>query len=469
MKVFDNYAILEGESPAIVTEFLSNKAAGVGLTADATDDNKVTVSPKGKSKEIPVYPWGVDNDLPDKLIKYAFKNNIVASNLEFNGNMGHGETAIPVRQSIDDSTGKVTNIPLQRSDTNKEIKEIFDFIDDNNYPLIQQELVADLSLLHNAFVEFIFNKPGTKIVQMRFKEAAFSRLSVMNSNGEIEYHCYSAKWAGDTQDDVVLTPLLDYDNPLHDLKVRMGFKPGLDGKKKKVDDRRFIMHIGKPSPGKFYYQKAYWWSIFESHWYDLSCAIPEFKMNLISNQMVIKYHIQIRKGFFDDLYKNEGITDKKKQAERQKQFYQQLEDFLSGKENAGKNLASEIDYGSFEKNIKKSDIKITPIESFIKGGEYIEDSEEASNAICYAMGVHPSLQGASPGKSKNINGTEARELFIIKQSLMKPVRELLIQPLKIVKAINGWPADIDFIIPNIMLTTLDKNTGAEKQIGNEKV
>ena len=85
------------------------------------------------------------------------------------------------------------------------------------------------------------------------------------------------------------------------------------------------------------------------------------------------------------------------------------------------------------------------------------------------MGVHPSLQGASPGKSKNINGTEARELFIIKQSLMKPVRELLIQPLKIVKAINGWPADIDFIIPNIMLTTLDKNTGAEKQIGNEQI
>lgn len=467
MKVFDNYAILEGSAPTIVTEFIESTAKDI--TTDAGGDDKVSVSPKGKSVEISVYPWGKDNDLPDKLIKYAFKNNIVASNLEFNANMGHGETAIPVRQIIDESTGKITNIPLQRSDTNKEIKELFDFIDDNNYSLIQQELVADLSLLHNSFIEIIFNKAGTKIVQMRFKEATFSRLSVMNSKGEIEYHCYSAKWGEDSTDDVVLTPLLDYDNPLHDLKVRMGLKPGLDGKKKKGKDRRFVLHLGKPSPGKFYYQKAYWWSIFDSHWYDLSCAIPEFKMNLISNQMVIKYHIQIRKGFFNDLYKNEGITDLKKQVERRKQFYQQLEDFLSGKENAGKNMVSEIDYGSLGKSIEISDIKITPIESFIKGGEYIEDSEEASNAICYAMGVHPSLQGASPGKSKNINGTEARELFIIKQSLMKPVRELLIQPLKIVKAINGWPADIDFIIPNIMLTTLDKNTGAEKQIGNEQI
>lgn len=467
MKVFDNYAILEGSAPTIVTEFIESTAKDI--TTDAGGDDKVSVSPKGKSVEISVYPWGKDNDLPDKLIKYAFKNNIVASNLEFNANMGHGETAIPVRQNIDESTGKITNIPLQRSDTNKEIKELFDFIDDNNYSLIQQELVADLSLLHNGFIEIIFNKAGTKIVQMRFKEATFSRLSVMNSKGEIEYHCYSAKWGEDSTDDVVLTPLLDYDNPLHDLKVRMGLKPGLDGKKKKGKDRRFVLHLGKPSPGKFYYQKAYWWSIFDSHWYDLSCAIPEFKMNLISNQMVIKYHIQIRKGFFNDLYKNEGITDLKKQVERRKQFYQQLEDFLSGKENAGKNMVSEIDYGSLGKSIEISDIKITPIESFIKGGEYIEDSEEASNAICYAMGVHPSLQGASPGKSKNINGTEARELFIIKQSLMKPIRELLIQPLKIVKAINGWPADIDFIIPNIMLTTLDKNTGAEKQIGNEQI
>jgi hypothetical protein len=84
------------------------------------------------------------------------------------------------------------------------------------------------------------------------------------------------------------------------------------------------------------------------------------------------------------------------------------------------------------------------------------------------MGVHPSLQGASPGKGKTINGTEARELFIIKQALTKPIRDLLLQPLYLVKEINGWPKDLDFIIPNIMLTTLDKNTGAVKQIGNEK-
>ena len=460
MKIFDNYAILEGAAPALVLEVSST----TGITADAGAENKVTVETKNRSKEIDFYPWGVANDFPDKLIENAFKNNVVASNLDFNAKIGFGETVMPVRREVDES-GELKFRPVQKS----EQPQIFEFLEDNNFPLIQQELVHDLTLLHNGFVELIMNKAGTKILQIRHKEASYSRLSVMNDNAEIEWHGYCSNWKDTDNNPVISTKLLDYDNPLYDLKVRLGKKPGPNGKKKKENDWRYVLHIGQPSPGKFYYQKAYWWSIFESHWFDFSCAIPEFKMNLMKNQMVLKYHIQIRKGFFEELYRSEGITEDKKKANRRIDFYQQLEDFLSGKENAGKNFVSDIDYDKINKGVEIQDIKIVPIESFIKGGEYIEDSEEASNAICYAMGVHPSLQGASPGKNKTINGTEARELFIIKQAMMKPLRDLLVQPLNIVKAINGWDPDIEFIIPNIQLTTLDKNTGAQKQIGNQKI
>ena len=85
------------------------------------------------------------------------------------------------------------------------------------------------------------------------------------------------------------------------------------------------------------------------------------------------------------------------------------------------------------------------------------------------MAVHPSLKGASPGKSKNINGTETRELFIIAQVLFKPLRDMMLLPLYLAKEINGWDKNIEFGVKNIMLTTLDKNTGSEKSIGNEKV
>ena len=84
------------------------------------------------------------------------------------------------------------------------------------------------------------------------------------------------------------------------------------------------------------------------------------------------------------------------------------------------------------------------------------------------MEIQPSLIGAN-SKTGTLGGTEARELFIIKQAMMKPIRDLLLLPLYIVKEINGWDRDIHFVIPNIMLTTLDKNTGAEKSIGNKKI
>ena len=69
--------------------------------------------------------------------------------------------------------------------------------------------------------------------------------------------------------------------------------------------------------------------------------------------------------------------------------------------------------------------------------EYLEDSSEVTNVICYAMEIQPSLIGAN-SKNGSINGTEARELFIIKQAMMKPIRDLLVLPLYIVKEINKW-------------------------------
>lgn len=460
MKIYRNYAFLKGEKNMFIA-----LESTTGMVADATSTSNISIS-TGESNQMEFYKWGVNNDMPDKLIENAYKNNIVASNLDFNSRIAYGEDVMPVRRTVEN--GEVKHTPLLR----EEAPKIFDFLEENNYSYIQNELSHDLTLLANGFVEFIFNRRKTNIIQIRHMEASYSRLEVMDNKGVINNHGYHADWknANIASDDSkpVITPLLDFGNPIRDINVRLGRLPGADGKQaRRVDGSRYVMHLGQPSPGKFYYQKAYWWSIFESHWFDFSCAIPEFKMNLMKNQMVLKYHIQIRKGFFTEMYAAEGITDIEKQVARREEFFSQLENFLSGKENAGKNIVTEVDYDTISKAVEIKDMIITPIESFIKGGEYIEDSEEASNAICYAMGVHPSLQGASPGKNKTINGTEARELFIIKQSMMASVRRLLLQPLYLVKSVNNWNKDIDFIIPNIMLTTLDRGTGAVKQIGNQ--
>jgi hypothetical protein len=46
--------------------------------------------------------------------------------------------------------------------------------------------------------------------------------------------------------------------------------------------------------------------------------------------------------------------------------------------------------------------------------------------------------------------------------MTKPFRDRILRVLYLIKAINKWDPDLHFTIPNIALTTLDKNkTGTE--------
>ncbi len=433
---------------------------------DDTKDRSVFVAPKNKSVTVEFIPWGTNNDLPVEVILKTHGNVATGSNADFNAKMCYGDGVMVVKKKKDPTTGEV----IFEEQLESEQPEIFDFLENNHIVRFFQDCGQDMTVLGDSFVEFSFDRKGEKIVKIRQKEAAFSRISKQNeTSGLVEYHGYSSYWSEKIPDDCIITPLLDRESPLYDLKIRMGLLPDeKTGLKKVVSDRRFIVSLGLPTPGRFYYNKPYWWSIFTSGWYDFSCLIPHFKKALMQNEMVLKYEVSINEDFWGKLFKAEGITKPEEQAARKLAFLKQLDEFLAGHKNAGKSFIKHFRYDKV-KGVEMHDIIIKPIESCNKGGEYIEDSEEANNVICYAMGVHPSLQGASPGKSKTINGTEARELFIIKQALTKPLRQALLLPLYIVKAMNGWDRDIHFVIPNIQLETLDKGTGQTKNIGNQKI
>lgn len=453
------------------TAYLGGSSSLVSFEKDTgfLDDPKdsfatVDAVNKKKLKEVEFLYWGQQNNLPVSILNKAHANITVASNIDFNARISYGDGLIVVKKVKKE--GQITYEELIPS----EYPEIFSFIEDNNILRILQEAGNDLVVFGDAYIELILNRDQkSKIVMVRHKETAFSRLSKQNEKtGKIDFHGYSSKWGESQLDDVIVTPFLDRNAPIFDLKKRLGLLPNEDGKHTKSSEKRFVLSLGLPVPGRFYYNKPYWWSIFKSGWYDISCAMPVFKQSLIENKMKILYEININENFWDRLYKSEGITDTNKKSERKMQFLKELDNFLAGKENAGKSFVKHFKY-DLTKGYELHDIIIKPIPATNDGGEYNEDVEEANNVISYAMGVHPSLQGATPGKSKTINGTEARELFIIKQAMTKPIRDALLSFLYVCKAVNGWDTDVHFVIPNIMLTTLDKNTGAEKNIGNQKI
>jgi hypothetical protein len=243
----------------------------------------------------------------------------------------------------------------------------------------------------------------------------------------------------------------------------MGQKKTRGGEKPDTDRRRFIMPLRIPTPGSNYYSWAYWHSIFESGWFDFACAIPEFKAAKIKNEMSIKYVIYLAEDYFMKIFAEENITGDAEKKARKTLEFKNLQEFITGSVNAGKSMISYVKYSHDGKELRR--IKIEILNTKKEGGEYLEDSEEVSNIMSYALDVHPSLIGSTPGKNKgSFSGTDKRELFTIKQALMKPVRDILLKPLYLIKKFNNWPKDIFFVIPNIALTTLDDGKGKEKVI-----
>jgi hypothetical protein len=403
--------------------------------------------------------WGEDNALPLQLIEKVYKNPVTTAGLLFNVQLGYGDGVQAGRFDI--QNGKRVFTPV---DDDMEVNEFFENNDISAYLL---EQLTDITFFYNVFPEIILNKAG-KVASLKSKEAAFSRWGEMDiKTGLIEYHYYSAKWAkSQSPDDIDITPVLNANNPLRHLRILLGQEADDDGKKENLMEKtgqyRYIIPLSFPTPGRSYYQKPYYSSIFDSGWFDYSCKIPEFKNALLDNQQTIKYHVQLAADYFSEIFKTEAIVDPEKKGARIKKEYEDINKFLTGLKNTGKSIISYVKQTPDGKEMPR--MKITAIDNNFKGGEYLDDSEEASNIMSYAMGVHPSLIGSSPGKAKTINGTEARELFIIKQSLMKPIRDRILRPLYIIKAINGWDPTLKFVIPNIELTTLDKNTGSTKVI-----
>ena len=112
-------------------------------------------------------------------------------------------------------------------------------------------------------------------------------------------------------------------------------------------------------------------------------------------------------------------------------------------------------------------IEIETIKNDISGGEYLTDYETGANIISYAMDVHPSLIGATPGRNSNsLSGSNIREIFIMKQSLSKPLAYLALQWWPVVREVNGWDKDLEIVMRDSLFTTLDQSKSGEIKTQN---
>lgn len=380
-----------------------------------------------------VAPWGADNDLPQKVLQAVEVNEIVSSNLLFNIQSAYGLGIQPMMRQEDGSIGECTDV------------EVNNFFEDNDITGFFLEQVSDMMTFFNVFPQIILSGDRKKIVALHHLEAAFSRwASMTETQSEISQHLYSSKWGSSSKpslQDIDVSPVLSRYHTLANLQARAS------------KEARFVLQVSMPTPGRTYYANAYWHSIFRSGWYDLSCMIPKNKIAILKNNLTVRTVVYISEKYWDGVMKREGITSQSDPTERERLKNEELtriRDFISNENGKGGTLitSKETYASSAGKAIEDKQIVIEPIKSELNGGELIQDSEEASNIISYAMGVHSSLNGAALGKNSGaLGGSDKATLYDMKQAMMQAFTDRLLKPLTLIKRFNKWPENVVFQVP----------------------
>ena len=415
--------------------------AEVGDTTEVFD----TVVGAPKSKALPgsnhekYIPFGNDDQLPYEMKRLIDGDEVTAQCLNFNVTALYG---VGVYTGEDDAQAE-------------------QWISRQALPMYVLDQATDMQLYYFAVSVVILSADGKQINRLVHKEAPYCRLAEADKFGKIPF-VYYANWHGSAPkpEEIEKIPLLDMRDPLGDLKVRMGLDvdPKTGRMRPPTRERKFAVVSRFPTAGCQYYPVPYWSSILRGGSYDEKRLISVGKRAKLRNHTSVKYLVEVQNDYYSRICQEEGLTDPEKIQERVRREKENIRKFLSGLENSDKVWVSK--YYISPDGHEQRDIRINVIDGKKEGGEWAEDIQAAANTICFAFGVHPNMVGAVPGKAQtNNSGSDKRELYTMKQALLKPMKDILLTALRLCFAYNGFRGTPT--LPMIQLTTLDEHRDAK--------
>jgi len=413
--------------------------------ADVDDDDNVQFIGIG-GKQYEYIPWGGDNHLPYHVQTLIGKNMVTSQCQQFNTLTCYGQGLQFFNR---EDGGRASDMDIRQ------------FCLRNALHLQFWRQATDMKYYFFSVLSVTLSRDASKIVRLRHMDACHCRFTKRNRKGQSEYVIY-ANWRKPNPDKATVTPLLDEVDPLGDLLIRLGKEPDPEtGEKRKgksvTKDRTFAIVCKVPTVGHQIYPVPYYYSIFMDSWYDIYRLIGTGKRYMIKNTAAPRWQIEIHKNYWNNVCNEEQITDPEKRKERIKEEREKITEFCTKPENAGKAWITSYDTVLDGKEMRM--VRIYALGADKKeGGDWSEDMGEAANSICFAMGVHPNMVGATPGKSQmNNSGSDKRELFNLKQAIEKPWHDVMSVPYHVMMHYNGWSDKYTIDVPMIEMTTLDKN------------
>ena len=302
-----------------------------------------------------------------------------------------------------------------------------------------------------------------KIVKVGNLSSVCTRMEEMDENLHVNYVYYSEKWRCDTtaklqSKEIVSYPTLMPENRLNELRRQVR-------KNQSSSTRRrptwFCCPTYYPSMFRPYYPQPSWWSIFPSKTYDYASTLITDKATMRKNSTMWGKMVFINVEYLRVMYDLAGAdTDEEMLAIRNK-IYNNVNSFLLKKENSGKTICLDMFLGSDNK--MQYSVEIVDVPQVSAGKEMKDELEEISSILFFAIGVHPALIGAVPGKSSSTGGTYQRELQLLKQSQVSPRQRIYLKFMQDIHAFNRWDKHGVWVIKQQVLTTLDRNPSGTEE------
>jgi hypothetical protein len=392
-----------------------------------------------------VVHWGNDNNYPRRVLIQALQSPELLALIDFMVTVIYGE-----------GLGYEIYDAAARKWVDHYDPEIEDWMEDNQVQDSFLKKVMDLVWFNHGFTEMILTKDRTNICQVGHQEACFCRFAIANPKTGINESVFiNANWpAGAPGDDYTTeVPLI---NPKDIYKAENVANSG---------KYKFIYPTSYPFPGNLVYQLPGWHSLFASKWFDINRLIPILKHALMKFQMTIKYIIEVPEEFWEIQARDRNqtwatMTPTEKKILK-KQVKKEMEDFITGAENAGKSIMTTFGWDKINK-IKIPGLSIHVLDDKLKDGKYIMDSQETSGQFARALGIPLPLMGPlSSGSMGAGSGSDARIHWNMLNSRLKARKHQAVSDYNFIAEFNGWKdryqGGFRFKVKDIMLDTLDVN------------
>lgn len=392
-------------------------------------------------------PWGKNDKFPDEMFAMIRKSGVAMSALRLLNMKLFGQKVIPVVP-----TGIDKNLQLEYEMVKD--PEVLQFLKMSNFGVTRFSIIQDYTALANSFPMLMMNDDRSKIVKLGHDKARKFRYKPYNpKTGRIDEVMRSANFPspGDDFDTFNVIDSRDWYQEVDRIKY--------------ADNAlTYVFPTYCPDPEFDYYSLAYWDGVRSNGWLEISNSIPAYKRAIFENQASIKYHVKVSMEYLNLKFpKFSSMTD----AEKTKAvdgLLDEMDRYLTGTDNAMKTFVSFFDTNR-NTGQPNPGIEIIPLDDKLKSDAYLPDSSAANAEILFAMLVNPAIFGLGmPGGSyggANQGGSDIRESWLVMNAINAADREIIYQMFNFVRDYNGWPADMELITLDKVLTTTDTGGGSK--------